>query len=565
MERRLFVFAASAFIVAAVLGSAWMTGQFTTPAVDRTDGYVGELAARDQPWTRLFRVSDVLAGLACLLGVTLVPRVAREWPGWLALAAFGLLTVVTGLFPLDCATVSDPLCGHQGTSSGHLIHLVAGALSTGAVVAAMALLGASWRSWVSWLFTWLTLAATVLTVAGLAGGRGAGLAHRAQLAVIAFWLVYVALRLLVSDDREENEALTPAMRIAPGRMGGVGGARVRPDGAAGAGEATGAVDGADAGHPMETGAGGLAGAAEAWHGAGAAGAGSGVGSGGVVAGGGRQHVVVQGDGPAVLIAAGAAGAWFHWDVVAGLLAAAGRRVIRFDRPGLGLSPPSPVPPTLYAEVARLAALAPAHPQQVTVIAHGVACWHAEAFARLHPLCLARLVLVDPVRVGERPAPAAATRTVGRWLPALGETWGATVLARLTGPPAHRLLTGLPDPSGIYRTGTAVSAMAGEWLARGDMAADLRRLRAEKPFPGVPVVVISAGDRDGCRERLADELGGEHVRVPGPGRRIHLHHPHTAADAALSPVHVRRDVSSQVPEASEGSPRESTSNDGGSGP
>ncbi|GAA1693417.1 hypothetical protein GCM10009733_106650 [Nonomuraea maheshkhaliensis] len=575
----MFVFAASAFIVAAVLGSAWMTGQFTTPAVDRTDGYVGELAARDQPWTRLFRVSDVLAGLACLLGVTLVPRVAREWPGWMALAAFGLLTVVTGLFPLDCATVSDPLCGHQGTSSGHLIHLVAGALSTGAVVAAMALLGASWRSWVSWLFTWLTLAATVLTVAGLAGGRGAGLAHRAQLAMIAFWLVYVALRLLVSDDREEDYALTPSMRIAPGRMGGVGGARVRPDGAAGAGEATGVVNGADAGHPMEAGSGGLAGAAEAWRGAGVAGrgveagpggggavgAGVWVGPGGVVAGGGRQHVVVQGDGPAVLTAAGAAGAWFHWDAVAGLLAAAGRRVIRFDRPGLGLSPPSPVPPTLYAEVARLAALAPAHPQQVTVIAHGVACWHAEAFARLHPLCLARLVLVDPVCVGERPAPAAATRTVGRWLPALGGTWGATVLARLTGPAAHRLLTGLPDPSGIYRTGTTVSAMAGEWLARGDMAADLRRLRAEKPFPRVPVVVISAGDRDGCRGRLADELGGEHVRVPGHGRRIHLHHPHAVADAVLSPVHVRRDASSQVSEAGEGPARESASGDGGGRP
>lgn len=249
----------------------------------------------------------------------------------------------------------------------------------------------------------------------------------------------------------------------------------------------------------------------------------------------------------MLIAVGAAGAWFHWDAVAGLLVAAGHRVIRFDRPGLGLSPPSSAPPTLYGEVARLAALAPAHPQQVTVIAHGVACWHAEAFARLHPLCLARLVLVDPACVTERPPPAAATGTAGRWLPALGGTWGATVLARLTGPAAHRLLTGLPDPSGISRTGTTISAMAGEWLARGGMAADLRRLRAEKPFPGAPVVVISAGDPDGCRERLAYELGGEHVRVPGPGRRIHLHHPHTVADAALPSVHAHAQHQRQVPQ------------------
>nr|WP_311132313.1 alpha/beta hydrolase [Nonomuraea gerenzanensis] len=238
---------------------------------------------------------------------------------------------------------------------------------------------------------------------------------------------------------------------------------------------------------------------------------------------------MQGTGPAVLITAGLAGAWFHWDAVAARLAD-GHRVIRFDRPGLGLSSCAPVPPTLYGEVARLAALSPAHPQQVTLIAHGVACWHAEAFARLHPLCLARLVLVEPACAGERrPLPFAGT--AGRWLPALGRTWGAAALARLAGPPAHRLLAGVPDPSGVYGTGRVLAAVAGEWLARRGMAADLRGLRAEKPFPDVPVTVLSSGEPGGCVEWLVGELDAEHVRLPRASRRPQLHAPQAVADAA----------------------------------
>ncbi|TDE54526.1 DUF998 domain-containing protein, partial [Nonomuraea mesophila] len=202
MERRLFVLAASAFIVAAVLGSAWITGQFTTPAVDRAHGYVSELAARDQPWTRLFRVSDGLAGLACVSGVLLLPRAAREWQGWLALAAFGLLTSASAVFPLDCAVLSDPACGLREPSWPHRLHTLAGSLSTVCGLAAMVLLGLRWRSWVAWSLTWLSAAATVLMVGALTTGQGVGIAHRAQLTMFAVWLVYAALHLLVADEHE---------------------------------------------------------------------------------------------------------------------------------------------------------------------------------------------------------------------------------------------------------------------------------------------------------------------------------------------------------------------------
>ncbi|NRQ38895.1 alpha/beta fold hydrolase [Nonomuraea sp. NN258] len=431
-----------------MLYSAWITGQFTTPDVDRTQGYVSELAAVDQPWARLFRAGDVLSGLACLAGVALTPHVRGEWPGWLALGGFGLLLAAGGAFPLDCAPISDEECGTAGLSPAHRVHELAGVLGTAAVLAAMVLLAVRWRSWVAWLFTGLTLAATAVLLVAVAAGQWAGIAHRVLMTLIAVWLVYVALRLLITD-----------------------------------------------GHTVRS---------------------------------GPPHVVRQGDGPAVLLTSGPAGAWFHWDAVAAELAAR-HRVTRFDRPGLGLSPPSPEPPTLYGEAARLAALAPAHPQRVTVVAHELSCWHAEAFARLHPLCVAKLVLVDPACAsgGKRPQ---VRRALGRWTPALGATWGATALARVAGPAAHRLLTGAGDPAGVYRRGSVLAAAAGEWLARRDMAADLCAIRAEHPFPDVPVTVISSGEDDPCTERLAETLNATLVRLPATERPIPLDDPGAVAAA-----------------------------------
>ncbi|TDD06752.1 alpha/beta fold hydrolase [Nonomuraea deserti] len=534
MERRLVVLAASALIVAAVLGSAWITGQFTTPAVDRAHGYVSELAARDQPWTRLFRVSDGLAGLACVSGVLLLPRAAREWPGWLAVAAFGLFTFASGVFPLDCAALSDPACGLREPSWSHRVHSLAAALSTVFGLAAMVLLGARWRSWVSWLLTWLSVAATLLTVGALAAGQGVGIAHRAQLAMFAVWLVYAALHLLVSDDHQapvpdlipapvtrarEGRPATARTHAAPSPAPGIA-ARVPSDGDLGEVLAAGPGMALNAGPGVALGA--VAGAPPGMRAPGRRP------DFGAVDGYGPPHVVEQGTGPAVLITAGAAGAWFHWDAVAAELVRR-HRVIRFDRPGLGLSPRSPAPPTLYAEVARLAALAPAHPERVTVVAHGVACWHAEAFARLHPLCVAGLVLVAPACARER-RPLALARSAGRWLPALGGTWGATALARLIGPPAHRLFAGCSDPAGVYSMGKVPAAVVGEWLARRDMAADLHRLRQEKPVPGVAVTVISTGERDACQERLARDLAAELVRLPAVGRQVPLEAPEAIVDA-----------------------------------
>ncbi|MFD8983981.1 alpha/beta fold hydrolase, partial [Streptomyces sp. NPDC059564] len=138
------------------------------------------------------------------------------------------------------------------------------------------------------------------------------------------------------------------------------------------------------------------------------------------------HVVVEGRGPAVVLSAGLAMAWFDWDPVAALLAARGRTVVRFDRPGHGLSAPAGTTGAAV-EARRIAALLDALglPGPVTVAGHSLAGFHAEAFARLHPDRTAALVLVDS-SVEEDPRallPAAvrtgAARALGRAVTAAG--------------------------------------------------------------------------------------------------------------------------------------------------
>ncbi|WP_235438660.1 alpha/beta fold hydrolase, partial [Streptomyces yangpuensis] len=107
-------------------------------------------------------------------------------------------------------------------------------------------------------------------------------------------------------------------------------------------------------------------------------------------GGDVLHVVVEGRGPVCVLSAGLAMAWFDWDAVATLLAARGRTVVRFDRPGHGLSGPATAPPTTAGEAHRIAGLLDAlgyggpTAAPVTVVGHSIAAFHAEGFARLRP-------------------------------------------------------------------------------------------------------------------------------------------------------------------------------------
>lgn len=461
--------AACAFFLAGLCYSAWVPLQFLNPGIDRVWAYVSELAAADQPWSWLVRAADVAAGLACLAGVALVPdgRPDRAGTaGWLGLALFGGMTVLdAGLFPLDCASLSDPSCAAAEAagrvSAAHRIHAVVSSLALAGVAVSLVALPVSalrrrrWRTLARGgaVPASLMAVATVWTLAVVAAGPSGpvGVAQRFQLGVVALWLLLLGVALALDRTPE----------------------------------------------PPPT-----------------------------------AHILPEGAGrPPVLICAGMAGAWFHWDRVAAALSR-DHEVIRFDRPGLGLSSGHLGPPTLGEEAGRIAALAGTG---AVVVGHSVAGLHAEAFARLHPGQVAGLVLVDPSCESAPRARAgpcgAAVRAVQRVLPALGRTFGATALAYPVLPLAHRLLTGTSGQGRpVYGRGPVLAAALAEWLAYPDMAAELGELRASRPFPQIPVVVLSAGPEDPCHRDLARLLNARLVTLPDVGHQVQLERPEVIVEA-----------------------------------
>lgn len=124
-------------------------------------------------------------------------------------------------------------------------------------------------------------------------------------------------------------------------------------------------------------------------------------------GGVAHHVVVEGAGPVVVLSAGLGMSWFDWDPVAALLAPR-HTLVRFDRPGHGLSGLAAAAPTAAGEAHRIAGILDAlgFAEPVTVVGHSIAGFHAEAFARLYPARTAGLVLVDS-SIEERARPPVA--------------------------------------------------------------------------------------------------------------------------------------------------------------
>lgn len=218
------------------------------------------------------------------------------------------------------------------------------------------------------------------------------------------------------------------------------------------------------------------------------------------------HVLTEGRGPVCVLSGGLGMAWFDWDAVAALLAPY-RTVVRFDRPGLGLSAPAPAPPTLAAEADRLAHLLDAlgHFGPATVVGHSLAGFHAEAFARLHPARCAGLVLVD-ASIEENPRPRLPRAVRTAWAGGLADALSAAGLARALGPATRRL---------VGRASTVNSHPPHPWERAGlphqPGRARLRPGERDLPLPGrrarraapEPPDARSAGDRPGGLRRQRD--------------------------------------------------------------
>lgn len=258
-----------------------------------------------------------------------------------------------------------------------------------------------------------------------------------------------------------------------------------------------------------------------------------------------HHVVVEGSGPPVLLSAGLGMAWFDWDEVAALLAPQ-RTVVRFDRPGHGLSGPAAAPPTASGEGDRIAAVLDAVGVSgpVTVVGHSIAGFHAEAYARLHPSRTAALVLVDSsvepeARVGVS-ARVGSARVAGAVLSGAG-------LPAALGPFLRRATvrlsrTGGSDPAPralvrrCYRTSRVWRGLLLENARYRPVAAELLHLRDHFPLPPVPVTVLAGGAGGPswltCQRALADTLGGRLEVAEGAGHLVMLDAAERVAEAIL---------------------------------
>ncbi|WP_246343003.1 alpha/beta fold hydrolase [Actinomadura verrucosospora] len=277
----------------------------------------------------------------------------------------------------------------------------------------------------------------------------------------------------------------------------------------------------------------------------------------------QVHVVEEGpaDGPPLLLSSGLGGAWFDWRPSVDLLRAR-NRVIAFDRPGLGLSPAAVAAPTLRREAAILAALAERAGRPVIAVGHSMAGFHVEALARLRPDLVRGLVLVDP---SYEPDPHAFVRFAAVAAPlaaAAGAALAATRLAKVLGPLGRREVLKrtsrrdepVPDSvvRSVYGRGTVLGTVIAEDAAYREQAADLLRLRERRPFPAVPLVVLTAlGDVKGEDKKRAWSEGharlakmtpyGSQVDVPDSRHMVQLDRPDAVADAVAEVLRAKETV------------------------
>lgn len=229
----------------------------------------------------------------------------------------------------------------------------------------------------------------------------------------------------------------------------------------------------------------------------------------------------QGRGrPAVVFSNGCGLSAEHWRPVTAQLRH--EQLVTFDRPGLFGTPWPGELPTLAQEVATLAGLVEEIGAPVILVAHSMAAFHAEAYARRHPAGLAGLVLVEPS--AEFPATE----------PGAGPLWPAQVVRRLTGWWPLRRAGAWVHHLGavrqsrlqlthvwpqrieeIYTDPDSLAAAVAEFFAYRRQAWDLLRVRREQPWPRLPVRVLTAERPDPAyrdQARLAALLGARQTVV-----------------------------------------------------
>jgi pimeloyl-ACP methyl ester carboxylesterase len=262
------------------------------------------------------------------------------------------------------------------------------------------------------------------------------------------------------------------------------------------------------------------------------------------------HVVVEGSGPALVLMAALGSNWFDLDALTARLVD-DFTVIRYDRPGYGLSAALPRDswPTLAGEVDRLAAVLDhlGVDEPVVLAAHSMSSLYAEAFALTHPRRTRAVLLIDGTfsLLGLRAVPTrrrvANSHRAADLVARLG-------IPRVFGPAAHASVLPRP-PEGydesqrhwirhVFTRVDMARATLVENAAYPAIDEDLRALRAERGRPAMPVTVLAALGTGGTwrsawrsrQRRYAAALGASYEEISPAGHLLVLSRPTLVADA-----------------------------------
>ncbi len=283
----------------------------------------------------------------------------------------------------------------------------------------------------------------------------------------------------------------------------------------------------------------------------------------VSVGGHRLHYRCEGAGTtSIILEAGIAASSLTWSRVQPAVASE-TRVCSYDRAGLAWSEGASSSRSIDVLVSELRVLltAAAVPSPYVLVAHSFGALVIRAFARAHPRDVAGLVFVDPLHPAEWCAPSPNQRQmlrggiflsrVGALLARLGFirlllallSGGATAapkqVSRMFGRKAAALMEHmvgevqklpahvLPYVQAHWSHPKAFRGMWQHLAAMPSCSADL--MRAADAFGTIPVVVLSAGDRD--PRWLAEDAAlagasscGRHIVSPRSGHWIHLDDP-----------------------------------------
>lgn len=203
---------AGAAVLAALCYSSFLLSPFTQPGAARR-GFISELELAGQPWSWLYRLSDVVAGLSMLATAAtlwwLTSRAFHSRWASVLLALAGLGSMVDGASGMRCEVTATSSCAVASTAGGLLgelsaVHTDSGLAGLAGIAGGAVLLGlASVPRWPAFgrisLGLGLCVAATgLLDLALLLANADIGIVERVRTLLSSGWLLLIAGWLLAA-------------------------------------------------------------------------------------------------------------------------------------------------------------------------------------------------------------------------------------------------------------------------------------------------------------------------------------------------------------------------------